>query len=262
MSLPDWDFSLLEELIEERGSDVIIETGVSCTCRNGDLYASTIEREGMPGAFRSMNCSRCQGDGWIYRNARVIRGLVTGIDPGRDKKLIEAGYAIPGDAVFSPSLNISTPVSDFDKITFQFSQPINEGQIIMRGAAHLEENAQIDTDLEEDEDRLWYVADCTIWCEDEDGVVYTQDADYVFDSRKIRWIGQAPIVGKLYTLKYFGFPEWIVYVQPFQRIEQDSNLGPRVLIRKKHVAYLTGSDAATPAERTEEQQAFTTRVKI
>jgi hypothetical protein len=257
----DWDFGLLEEFIEARGDDVIIETGVACTCRNGDLYASTIEREGAPASMRIMNCEKCQGDGWIFRNARIVHGLVTSIDPGKDKRLIETGYVIPGDAVFSPTLNEEL-LGDFDRITFLHPAPIDDGQVIMRGAAHLEENAQIDTDLEENEDRLWYMAACTIWCEDEDGRVYTQDADFLLDDRKLRWIGDRPNVGKLYTLKYFGYLEWVVYSQPFQRIDNGRNLGPRLLIRKKHVAFLTGSDADTPAKRVEEQALFTTKVKI
>jgi len=257
----DWDFDLLEEFIQERGDDVIVETGVACTCRNGDLYASTIERNGAPASVRIMNCQKCQGDGWIYRNARVIHGLITSIDPGRDKRLLDIGYAIPGDAVFSPSIAIRN-LADFDRITLLYPSPINEGQVILRGAAHLEENAHIDTDLEENEDRLWYMAACSIWCEDEDGVVYTQNADFVLDDRKIRWEGGRPAVGKLYTIKYFGYLEWIIYAQPFQRVDNARTLGPRLLIRKKHVAFLTGSDADTPAKRTEEQRVFTTKVKI
>jgi len=257
----DWDFGKLEELIEARGEEVIVETAVSCTCRNGDLYASMIEREGSPASYRRFNCSKCQGDGWIYRNARLVLGLVTGVDPGKDKALIEGGYAIPGDAVFSPSLEEST-IADFDKITLLFALPLNDGQVVMRGAAHLEENAHINTDLATDEDRLWYMADCNIWCEDEDGSVYTQDADFEFEDRKLRWIGNRPLVGKLYTIKYFGFPEWIVPNQPLQRYDRGRGLGSRVLLRKKHVAYQTGSKADTPAKRQEAQRAFNTKVEI
>ncbi len=257
----DWDLGLLEEFIEARGEEVIVETAVSCTCRNGDLHGSLIERDGAPASIRRLNCPQCQGDGWIYRNARLVLGLVTGINPGKDKRLIEGGYAIPGDAIFSPSLEEET-IADFDKITFQFSSPLNEGQVILRGAAHLEENKHIDTDLTEDEDRLWYIADCNIWCEDEDGRVYTQDADFEFEDRKIRWIGDRPNVGKLYTIKYFGYPEWIVPDQPFLRFDRGRGLGSRILIRKKHVAFQTGSKADTPAKRQAEQRAFTTKVEI
>ena len=258
----DWDMGRLEELIEARGEDVIVETAVACTCRGGGTDVSLIEREGTPASYRRFNCRKCQGDGWIYRNARIVLGLVTGVNPGRDKHLIEGGYATPGDSVMSPSLNTHPTLTDFDKVTFLFAEPVNEGEVKMRGAAHLEDNVHTDTDLTVDEDRLWYIATCSIWCEDEDGLVYVQDGDYVLEDRKIRWIGSQPAVGKLYTIKYMGYPEWIVYSQPFQRFDRNRNLGPRVILKKKHVAFQSGSHADTPATRQEEQQTFTSKVKI
>jgi len=212
--------------------------------------------------MRRMNCKSCQGDGLVFRNARIVHGLVTAVNPGKDKQLIEAGYLRPGDCVFSPSLSDYGTIADFDKVTMQFPVPLNDGTVIMRGAAHLDENAHIDTDLQPNEDRLWYLADCAIWCEDENGVAYTANEDYVFEGRKLRWVGKSPDVGTIYTVKYMGYPEWIVFVQPFQRFDNNRNLAPKVLLRKKHVAVLTGSKAATPAERTQEQAAFVTKVKI
>lgn len=257
----DWDFSLLDELIEARGDEVVVETGVACTCRNQDLYASTILYQNSPASFRRMNCEQCQGDGFIFRNPRCVKGLLTSLDPGRNKVLIESGYAIPGDSVFSPG-RCADDIADFDKITLLVPQNLNEGQVIMRGAAHMEENAQIPTDLATNEDRLWYVADTSVWCEDEDGVVYVQNGDFVFESKKIRWVGSQPAVGKLYTIKYTGYPEWIVYAQPFLRFDRGRSLGRKVLLRKKHVHFNTGSQAATPAERAEEADEFTSGVKI
>lgn len=262
MTLRDWDFSLLEELIESRGTDVILETGMACTCRNGDTFASTIERENMPASMRRLHCPQCQGDGWVYRNGRIVRGLLVNLDPGKNKALIETGYAIPGDAVFSPSFINGENISDFDKITLMFSQPVNEGQVIMRGSASLENNKLIPTDLNTNEDRLWYLPDYTLWCEDENGVVYSQDVDFVFEGRKVQWIGNSPAIGTLYTIKYNGFTEWIVYSQKFIRVDLDRSLGPRVLLRKKHVVFLQSSPMDSPAQRQEDQVAFTTKVKI
>ncbi len=257
----DWDFAYLEDLIEARGEDVIVETGIACTCRNGDLYAATIEREGKPASQRRLSCPQCHGDGLIFRNARMVRGLVTSLDPGRNRQLFESGYAVPGDAIFSPSLQVEK-IGDLDRITMQFSENVSEGQVIMRGAANLEENRFIDTDLSEAEDRLWYLADYAIWCEDEDGVLYQQGSDFQFDAKKIRWVGNSPNVGKLYTVKYTAYHEWVVYATPFDRVDRNRNLGQRALIRKKHVAILTESPDNTVAKRQEEQELFTTRVKI
>lgn len=257
----DWDFQKLEELIEARGEDVVAETAVACTCRNGDQYASTIEQEGKPASQRSLSCPQCYGDGFIYRNARIARGLVTSVNPGRDRRLLEIGYAVPGDAVFSPSLRAGL-ITDFDKITFQFSEPLSEGQVIMRGAAHLEENATFVTDLDDNEDRLWYEAGGSIWCEDSDGVVYTENVDYKFVAKKLVWIGNKPRDGVLYTIKYLGYPEWICYATPMDRYDRNRNLGQRVLIRKKHVAFTTDSPLNIAAQRSEEASEFTTRTKI
>jgi hypothetical protein len=175
-----------------------------------------------------------------------VRGLLTGINPG-NRTLIEAGYALPGDSVFSPE-RFSEHIADFDKITLMVPQDLNEGQVIMRGASHMEENAQIPTELKTAEDRLWYVADCAVWCEDEDGVVYSQGVDFEFESKKIRWIGARPYVGKLYTVRYTGYPEWIVYVSPFLRFDNGRSLGRKVLLRKKHVHFSTGRELPVVCE--------------
>jgi hypothetical protein len=259
----DWDFSRLQELIDARGENVVVETAVACPCRNGDNYAATIERHGKPAAQRMLSCPDCRGDGFRYRNARCVKGLITGINPGRDRRLLESGYALPGDSVFSPSV-YEQRLSDFDKITFQFAEPISEGQVIMRGAASLEENATFVTDLAVSEDRLWYEAACTIWCEDINGVLYTQGVDFEFEAKKIRWIekGSSPDIGTLYTIKYQGYYEWVVYASPFERVDRGRNLGQRVLIRKKHVAFLTDAASDSVSQRKEDEIAFTTRTKI
>jgi hypothetical protein len=261
MSLPDWDFAKLEELIESRGDDVILETGVACTCRREDALASGTLKDHQPAAVRRMTCNDCQGDGFIYRNARCIKGLITSIQAGPNRKLLEGGYAVAGDAVFSPSLHAGR-IGDFDRITFTYSEFVGDGQIIMRNAAHSGENKDRRIGVAKNEDRLWYQADCAIWCEDDNHVLYVQNEDFVLEGKVIRWIGKKPNNGVFYTLKYTAFLEWIVYNTPLARIDQTRNLAQRVLIRKKHVAFHTGSFADTPVKRQEEQDRLTTRVKI
>lgn len=256
----DWDFARLEELIEARGEQVIHETGISCTCRSGDYYASTIMKEGFPAGMRSTPfCKICEGEGWLYRNARVIKGLVTSVNPNKDRKLIESGYLLPGDSIFSPSLNAGV-MNDLDKITFLFPVPLSDGQVIMRGAANMEDNATLDTGLSVGEDRLWYEADSCIWCEDENGVVYTPDVDFTLSGKRISWVN-GPTVGTLYTIKYTGYVEWIAYSGPFARFDRNRNLGQRVVLRKKHVVLESGPDN-TPTGRQAEEVSFTTRKKI
>lgn len=261
MTLPDWDFAKLEELIEARGDEVIIETGVACPCRREDSFGSGIEHEKQPATLRRLNCTRCQGDGYIYRQARCIKGLLTSVESGPNRKLIEAGYAVPGDAVFSPSLDVE-PIGDFDRITFTKSTFVGEGQIILRNAANIEDNAARRTGISTSEDRLWYQADCAIWCEGEDGTLYAQNTDFVLEDRTIRWVGNKPDNHTFYTLKYTAYLEWIVYNSPLARVDSGRSLAQRVLIRKKHVAFHGGSLADTPAKRQVEQETLTSRVKL
>lgn len=261
MALPDWNFQVLEELIDARGDEVILETGVACTCRREDAIASMTTKENQPSTVRKMNCNECQGDGYLYRNARCVRGLVTSVEAGPNRKLLEGGYAVPGDAIFSPSLNAGR-VSDFDRITFTHSVSVGDGQIIMRGAAQHNENQGLRIGVTVDEDRLYYMGDCAIWCEDATGGVYVQNADFVLEDKVIRWIGERPNKGTFYTLKYTAFLEWIVYNTPFTRIDNNRSLAQKVVLKKKHVAFSTGSFADTPAKRQEEQETFTTRAKI
>ncbi len=261
MTLPDWNFTLLEELIESRGDAVILETGVACTCRREDSIASLTTKEKQPSTLSRINCNKCQGDGFLYRNQRCVKGLITSIQAGPNRKLLEGGYAVAGDAVFSPSLNVGR-ITDFDKITFTFSESIGDGQVIFRGAAHHNENQGLRIGVAEDEDRLWYQGDEAIWCEDDNGVVYSQGADFILEDKVIRWIGTRPANGVFYTLKYTAFLEWIVYNTPLGRVDNNRSLAQKVIIRKKHVAFSTGSFADTPAKRQEEQERLTTRITI
>lgn len=257
----DFDFARLEELVEARGDEVILETAVACPCRNGDLHASLIKLEGKPGNLRNLDCPHCQGDGYRYRNARRIKGLITGIEAGRNRQLLDIGYAVPGDATFSPSLKAGI-ITDFDKITFCGPSPLNAGQVIMRGSHTLEDNAQFVTDLENNEDRLWYRPGCSIWCEDINGVVYTHGTDFVFENKKIQWVGNSPDIKTLYTVKYTGFLEWIAYATPLQRFDNGRSLGQRVLVRKKHVTFTQDSPMDSPSFRASEEDRFTTHTKF
>ena len=256
----DFNFARLEELIQARGDEVIHETAVACPCRNGDVFAALVHVEGKPANQRGLDCPQCQGDGFIYRNARRIKGLITSIESGSQRQLLDIGYAVPGDAQFSPSLQAGT-LSDFDKITICGTVPVNEGQVIMRGAHTIEDNALYVTDLEENEDRLWYRPGCSIWCEDENGVVYTQGSDFTFENKKIVWIN-GPDVKTLYTVKYTAYLEWVIYSTPMTRFDNGRNLGQRVLLRKKHVTFTTDSPEDSPAHRAAKEASFTTRTKI
>ena len=260
----DWSFTSLEELIESRGDDVIHETGVSCpTCRAEDTYGSTIAPEGRPlqGLGGSMTCEHCYGIGWIYRDPKIIRGLVTGVQTGQNKTLVESGWAVPGDSVFSPSLTVD-PIGDFDKITIAYPVPVGSGQTIIRNAANMGINQMLSSGLTSDQDRLWYFPICVTYCVDQKGNTYSQDVDFTLNEKIVEWGDRRPADGSIYTMKYMACLEWIVFNSPFTRFDNDRSLGQKVLLRKAHTAFVNAYPVDTPAARLEESQEFSTRTNI
>lgn len=259
----DWDFGLLEGLIQDRGDYVIWETGIACPhCRRDDATTSfNTKNPNEASRIRLVDCENCHGYGFIYRNATKVLGLLTAVNAG-NRQLIDLGLALPGDCVFSPSL-YEQEMQDMDRVTLCITDVLHEGQVIQRNAAHLSNRRTVPTTLSVNEDRLWYNGNgCAIWCEDENNVVYNVDVDFQIVDNVIRWIGKKPADGVYYTVKYHYYPEWIVYASPLQRVDRGRNLQQRVVLRKKHVAYMQSANVSTPADRQEEQIALTGRTKI
>jgi hypothetical protein len=259
----DWDFGLLDQLIQDRGDQVVLELAVACpACRKGDATSALNEKNSTEVTnIRPIECGSCHGDGFLYRNAQIITGLITQINAG-NRQLLDLGLAFPGDCIFSPSLN-APDINDMDKITLCVTDVLHEGQVIQRNAAKLSNAKVRPTTLLATEDRLWYPSDgCAVWCEDENNVVYDNYADFQLIDNRIRWVGKRPSDGVFYTLKYHYYPEWIVYASPLQRVDRGRDLKQRVVLRKKHTAFMNSADKATPAMRQADQLALTGRVKI
>jgi len=249
----DWDFRNMSGLINNRGEDVIHEIGMRCTCNNEDLFAGQMEQTHVPRRRRILGCSRCSSDGYIFRNPKKIVGLVTSIS--EDQVQTEGGWGVTGDCLLSthPGYTISAG----DLITFTWAQPVPDGQVLVRGAASSSDNLERKTFLEENEDRLWYYAASSIWCEDEDGVVYGPGSFQLDGSKIIRWGGNSPSKGKKYTIKYDAFLEWVVFQPPAIRRDQNRSLGDRVMLKKSHTV-LTAED---PRPRANEKVPFCTRIQ-
>lgn len=263
MSAADWDWGLLEELIEDRGDQVIWETAIACaTCRRSDGTSAFNEKNSTEATnIRDFNCQSCHGDGFVYRNAQVIKGLLTQVNAGA-RQMTDMGLIYPGDCTFSTSLR-APDLEDMDKVTLTITDVLNEGQVVQRNAAYLSNAKLRPTDLLPTEDRLWYAGDGTvIWCEDANNVVYDADIDFQVVDNKVVWLGRKPADGVFYTIKYRYYPEWIVYASPLQRVDRGRDLKQRVVLRKKHVAFMNSTDKATPAQRQEEQLVLTGRMKI
>ncbi len=264
MSSVDWDFKSLEELVEDRGDNVTHELGISCpTCRAEDAYGSTLISEGKPlqGLGGSISCPSCYGIGWVYRNPRCIRGLVVGVNTGPNRSLVDAGWAVPGDAVFSPSLTLD-PLGDFDRITIHHPVPVGSGQTIVRNAANMGVNHMLSTGLTPEQDRLWYIPACITYCMDQEGTTYEQGTDFSVDGKLITWVGNKPADGMIYTVKYLAYLEWIVFTSPFTRFDNARSLGQKVLLRKAHTAFINAHPVDSPIKRADEAMNFSVRTTI
>jgi len=169
---------------------------------------------------------------------------------------LESGWAQPGDCVLSVKLGYQ--ISAGDLITFLHAQPIPDGQVVIRGAGNASGNSARETGLELNEDRLWYHATNSIWCEDEEGNSYKSGSDFILDGSKvIKWQGATPRVGRKYTIKYNGHLEWVAFTPPNIRVDRNRDLGQRVILKKRHVALVNDN----PSLRTGDKVQFCSRVQ-
>lgn len=261
LGLADFTPGLQATLIDSRGSTVLHEVAISCTCRIEDTYAG-LRNDGKE-RRRDPFCPRCRGDGWLYRDPRVRLGLVTSIRGQRN--ILDAGIAMPGDMMFSPQVGDQcnnhgmTAIGAYDKITALWEQPLDDGHVLIRGAATEYENKNLQTGLKPNQDRLWYEPATAIWCEDDKGVVYSVNGDFVLGPGKIiNWVGNRPVVGQRYTIKYTAYFEWIAFQPPQERRDRDNvDLGQLVFLRRRHLALVNESPLAVPDDHI----AIQTRVK-
>lgn len=247
--LADFTPGLQEGLILNRGALMLHEIAISCTCRAEDTFAG-LKDDGKQ-RRREPFCPRCRTDGWLYRSPRMVQGLATSIRQQRN--ILDAGIAQPGDMQFSPSLeppDCATPyrsIGAWDKLTATWEQPLDDGQVNIRGAA---QNSPVVSNLAPNQDRLWYEPSSAVWCEDEFGKTYVEGTDFQLGPGKIiSWIGGAPKIGIRYTIKYNAFFEWIVFVPPQERRDRDNdNLGQLVMLRKRHITFVNDSPLALPED--------------
>ena len=130
--------------------------------------------------------------------------------------------------------------------------------MVVRGAGLASGNSARETGLETNEDRLWYHATSSIWCEDEEGNVYKSGGDFILDGSKvIKWQGSNPKIGRKYTIKYNAYLEWVAFTPPDIRVDRNRDLGQRVILRKRHVALVNDN----PALRTGDKLEFCSRVQ-
>lgn len=214
-----------QDFIRKHAEIVRYFKGMKCTC--------TLISEGSnyPDANRArLDCKACHGLGWVWIEQGEIRGLVTNIS--QDKNLLVAGIAAPGDLIFSPTLDVT--MADYDKIQFTWPQGIPyEGELVVRGS---------DQDLAYNQDNVRYGIldigdkDC-IQVDPASGAItyFKPNVDYTYNDRVITWIGNMPASGSVYSIKYQANIEWIAFIPPQPRKERGTNLGQKVILKKKHL---------------------------
>lgn len=146
----------INRFTREEGEKVRHFTGLRCYCTNG---------EGQP----DPNCKDHENGGWLYADEKIITGLVT--DIAQHREFTETGVFFPGDCVFSPASY--DMVSEGDKIIFTWPLPFGQGDPLVRGGGRY--------------DTLYYEAVKLLFCIDENKVRYYQNADFIFDGKKILW---------------------------------------------------------------------------
>jgi hypothetical protein len=197
--------------VATEGERVRHQVGMLCPCHDD---------QGQP----DPNCDLHERGGWFYAEEEAIVGLVTSIAAHKD--WLEAGIALPGDAVFSPLTH--NTVSEGDKIIFTWPLPFGQGDPLVRGSGSAE--------------KLYYPAVKGIYCLDEQRIKYVENVDFRFVGRTIEWSwpgksveGKKPSLGIRYTIKYMAFIEWIAVDPPTTRISKGQDIGSKVLLRKKHI---------------------------
>jgi hypothetical protein len=157
--------------------------------------------------------------------------MITSVDQHKD--LLISGVAAPGDLICSPDLSVT--ISDYDKIQLTWPQGIPfEGQLITRASVGNTDST------------LYGVMDVTqcIVVDPKTGNItqYQPGVDFTFNqtnpTNQITWQGtNIPPPGTVYSLKYQALMDWICFAPPQPRRERGTNLGQRIIMRKKHVVF-------------------------
>ncbi|KIL42067.1 hypothetical protein SD70_02470 [Gordoniibacillus kamchatkensis] len=221
------NISAQREFIMKHGEKVHYYTGMKCTC------ASSVQPTGSnlydPNRA-NVSCAACKGIGWVWLDGGKIIGVVENINQHKD--LLNSGIAAPGDLVFSPDLRVT--LSDYDKIQLTWPQGIPfECELISRGSGASDSTLY----------GVMNVMQC-IAVDPASGTVtaYNSGVDFVYDkntpANQITWQGaHVPAAGVVYSLKYQALVDWIVFTPPQPRRERGTNLGQRVILRKRHIVF-------------------------
>jgi hypothetical protein len=207
------------EFIRKHGEWLYFFRSMKCTCSlipQGSMIADANRA--------NPNCKACHGLGLIWQDQGQIIGLVQTVNQQKD--LLQAGIAAPGDLVLSPDPRYT--ISDYDKIQMNWGEGIPyEPQLLRRSATGGTDTANY---------TIMEVIEC-IQIDPTTGNIttYVPEVDFTFDKKLITWIGNKPANGSVYSIKYSALIDWICFAPPQPRRERETNLGQKIIMRKKHL---------------------------
>lgn len=214
----DWRF------IREKGDYVEWSAARKCSCSDE-----------MDANRANPLCKICSGTGTWYEAPVWIEGLVANIS--NSKMLMEAGIALPGDLVFSARMLDDARLADRDliKLSDWEGGEAYEGELVRRSsvldvdrliynAVELQAVTQSDPDL-------GTVASFV------EGTHFTHatNSDTLDWTLGITNVLVTPAIGSVYSVRYRPHFSYIVFVPPAERRERGTNLGQRVVLKKRHL---------------------------
>ena len=204
--------------VQEHGERVRYRQGMKCPC--GLSEDPTRARP---------TCKVCQGRGFRYGPEKSMTALVTGIQT--QKAWLATGMFLPSDLLIGFSPYERTPVSDWDIFRLPWSTGLAyEGDLRVRNPDP------------EEPDFLSYEVQAVHGCfaiDPQDQVVaeYVLGTDFTITGRSLTWLpSKGPEPRQKYSLKYHAIFDWVAFVSPMQRFDAHTDIGPRAMLRKYHMA--------------------------
>jgi len=232
-----------DRLVRARGDIVEHYPARKCTCGAVPPSLARAQDEGTvtkDSLRAAIGCPICKGNGyWWEPVALKFKALVTDVNVKSARELLISGQAGPGDMTLTPPpLALRNyRLNDYDKFVFPHrgAQP-HDGDVLIRDQY----------DLKDDFDFTGYrigLIESVTWHDTNSltpeiiRCVRKVDYDYTPNTNRIVWLDgpNVPPQGMAFHVGYRAYYEWIGWVSPYIRVENANLLGPRVVLKKKHL---------------------------
>ncbi len=213
--------------VRTHGEKALWFQGAWCSCTtNTDQFP--IPTQLPDPSFADVNCLVCGGTGWMFPSpGQLITGIVSAVT--QDKDLADVALDVHGELIFSQDPG-GPRISDLDIIilySWTYGIPYM-GQLVFRGTGST--------------DSLYYNAMEVVGCwqtNPSTGTItsFVPGTDFSFSGRTVTWLtgGNAPAAQSAYSIKYTPRYEWSCFIPPMPRYERATDLGQRIILRKRHI---------------------------